>query len=187
MKITVIGSGYVGLVAGACLAELGHDVVLVDDDTRKLSALQRAECPIHEKFLPELLERHRDRRLTFTNALAEAVRSSRVVFIAVGTPSTEDGHADLSYVESVVQGIASAIHDYKAIVVKCTVPVYTSNWIHKILLLNDAPPSLFDVASNPEFLREGSAVSDFLYPDRIVLGVDGDRCARLLRQVYEPL
>jgi UDPglucose 6-dehydrogenase len=187
MKITVIGSGYVGLVAGACLAELGHDVILVDDDTRKLAALQRAECPIHEKFLPELLERHRNRRLTFTSALAEAVRGSRVVFIAVGTPPTQDGHADLSYVESVVQGIASAIHDYKAVVVKCTVPVYTSNWIHKILLLNGAPPALFDVASNPEFLREGSAVSDFLYPDRIVLGIDGDRCERLLRQVYEPL
>src|SRR5215831_15655606 len=187
MKIAVIGSGYVGLVAGACLAELGHDVILVDDDKRKLSALQRAECPIHEKFLPELLQRHHNRRLRFTDNLSEAVRSSQVVFIAVGTPPKEDGHADLSYVESVAQGIASAIHDYKAIVVKCTVPVYTSNWIRRILLLNGASESLFDVVSNPEFLREGSAVTDFLYPDRIVLGVDSDRCARILSRVYQPL
>jgi len=187
MKIGVVGSGYVGLVAGACLAELGHDVILVDDDKRKLSALQRGECPIHEKFLPELLQRYHNGRLEFTGSLSKAVRSSQVVFIAVGTPPMGDGHADLSYVESVAQGIASAIHDYKAIVVKCTVPVYTSNWIRRILLLNGASESLFDVVSNPEFLREGSAVSDFLYPDRIVLGVDNDRCARLLQRVYQPL
>jgi UDPglucose 6-dehydrogenase len=187
MKIGVVGSGYVGLVAGACLAELGHDVVLVDDDKHKLSALRRAECPIHEKFLPELLQRQHNRRLQFTADLSQAVGSSQVVFIAVGTPPTEHGNADLSYVESVAQGIAGAIHDYKTIVVKCTVPVYTSNWIRRILLLNGAPAGLFDVACNPEFLREGSAVSDFLYPDRIVLGVDNDRCAQLLRRVYQPL
>jgi UDPglucose 6-dehydrogenase len=187
MKIGVVGSGYVGLVAGACLAELGHDVILVDDDKPKLSALHRVECPIHEKFLPELLQRQHNRRLKFTGNLADAVGSSQLVFIAVGTPPTENGNADLSYVESVAQGIANAIHDYKVIVVKCTVPVYTSNWIRRILLLNGAPAALFDVACNPEFLREGSAVSDFLYPDRIVLGVDNDRCAGLLRRVYQPL
>jgi UDPglucose 6-dehydrogenase len=187
MKIAVVGTGYVGLVAGACLAELGHEVILVDDDKSKISALQRAECPIHEKFLPELLQRHHNRLLHFTGNLTEAVQSSQVVFIAVGTPPMEDGRADLSYVESVAQGIAPAIRDYKAVVVKCTVPVYTANWIRRILLLNGAPEALFDVASNPEFLREGSAVSDFLYPDRIVLGVDTDRCARLMQRVYQPL
>src|SRR5262249_33098822 len=128
MKIAVVGSGYVGLVAGACLAELGHEVVLVDDDKRKISALQRAECPIHEKFLPELLQRHHNRFLRFTGNLTEAVESSQVVFIAVGTPPMEDGRADLFYVESVAQGIAPAIRDYKAVVVKCTVPVYTADW-----------------------------------------------------------
>src|SRR5262249_18606304 len=187
MKIGLIGSGYVGLVAGACLAELGHEVTLVDDDKAKIAALQRSECPIHERFLPELLKRHAAGRLAFTCELAETVRRSQVIFVAVGTPSKEDGHADVSYVESVTSGIATAIHDYKLIVVKCTVPVYTSHWIRKILLLNGAPAPLFDVASNPEFLREGSAVSDFLYPDRIVLGVDNGHCARLLQQVYEPL
>jgi len=187
MKIGLVGSGYVGLVAGACLAELGHEVTLVDTDRDKIAALQRSKCPIHERFLPELLQRHGNRRLAFTSDLKEAVRSSQVVFVAVGTPSKEDGCADVSYVESVTSGIASAIRDYKAIVVKCTVPVYTSHWIRRVLLLNGAPAPLFDVASNPEFLREGSAVSDFLYPDRIVLGVDNDHCARLLQQVYEPL
>jgi len=187
MKIGLVGSGYVGLVAGACLAELGHEVVIVDDDKRKIAALQRSECPIHERFLPELLQRHGNRLLAFTSDLAECVRRSQVLFVAVGTPAKEDGRADVSYVESVARGIAAAINDYKAIVVKCTVPVYTSQWVRRILLLNGAPEQLFDVASNPEFLREGSAVSDFLYPDRIVLGVDSDRCAGILKRVYQPL
>jgi UDPglucose 6-dehydrogenase len=187
MKIGVVGSGYVGLVAGACFAELGHEVVLVDNDQTKLAALQRGECPIHEKFLPELLERHRGKRLHFTGDLAEAVRRSQLIFIAVGTPPKEDGDADLSYVESVAQDIACAIDDYKVVVEKSTVPVYTNGWIRKIMLLNGAPAELFDVASNPEFLREGSAVADFLYPDRIVVGADSERCAALVEQAYKPL
>lgn len=187
MKIGVVGSGYVGLVAGACFAELGHEVVLVDNDERKVAALQRGECPIHEKFLPELLQRHRGKRLHFTADLADAVHRSNVIFIAVGTPPKEDGDADLSYVESVAQDIASAIDDYKVVVEKSTVPVYTNGWIRKIMLLNGAPAELFDVASNPEFLREGSAVADFLYPDRIVVGADSERCAALLQQAYKPL
>jgi UDPglucose 6-dehydrogenase len=187
MKVGVVGSGYVGLVAGACFAELGHEVVLVDNDQQKLSALQRGECPIHEKFLPELLERHRGKRLHFTGDLAEAVRQSQLIFIAVGTPPKEDGDADLSYVESVAQDIACAIDDYKVVVEKSTVPVYTNGWIRKIMLLNGAPAELFDVASNPEFLREGSAVADFLYPDRIVVGADSERCAALVEQAYKPL
>jgi UDPglucose 6-dehydrogenase len=187
MRIAVVGSGYVGLVAGACFAELGHQVVLVDNDERKLAELQRGECPIHEKFLPELLERHRGKSLDFTGDLAEAVRRSQLIFIAVGTPPKDDGDADLSYVESVAQGIACAIDDYKVVVEKSTVPVYTNSWVRKIMLLNGAPAELFDVASNPEFLREGTAVADFLYPDRIVVGADSDRCADLLAEAYQPL
>lgn len=187
MKIAVVGSGYVGLVAGACFAEVGHDVTLVDNDERKLAALQNGDCPIHEELLPELLERHRGQRLSFTGDLPEAVRRSQIIFIAVGTPPKEDGDADLSYVESVAQGIAGAIDDYKVVVEKSTVPVYTNSWIRKVMLLNGAPAELFDVASNPEFLREGSAVTDFLYPDRIVIGADSERAAQMLAETYQPL
>jgi UDPglucose 6-dehydrogenase len=187
MKIAVVGSGYVGLVAGACFAELGHDVILVDNDPAKLAALRRGELPIHEHFLPELLTRHRDKRLAFTEDLAAAVRASEVIFIAVGTPPTEDGEADLSYVESVARSIAGCVDSYKVVVEKSTVPVYTSDWIRRVMLLNGAPPDAFDVASNPEFLREGTAVTDFLFPDRIVLGADTERCAEMLRACYKPM
>jgi UDPglucose 6-dehydrogenase len=149
--------------------------------------LNSGKVPIHERFLPELLDRHRGRRLSFTEDLAAAVQASQAIFIAVGTPPTEDGEADLSYVESVARGIAGSIHSYKVVVEKSTVPVYTSTWIRKIMLLNGAPPELFDVASNPEFLREGSAVTDFLFPDRIVIGADTIRCATLLRDCYHPM
>jgi UDPglucose 6-dehydrogenase len=187
MRITVVGSGYVGLVAGACFADLGHDVVLVDNDQEKLAALKQGKVPIHENFLPELLERHREKRLQFSDDLQKAVRASAVVFIAVGTPPTEQGEADLSYVESVARGISGAINGYKVVVEKSTVPVYTSDWVRKIILRNAAAPDSFDIASNPEFLREGTAVTDFLYPDRIVLGADTERCAAVLRKVYAPL
>ncbi len=187
MNIAVIGSGYVGLVAGACFAELGHDVILVDNDPAKYKALASGFCPIHEQFLPELLERHRSRRLSFSQTLGEAVRASQAVFVAVGTPPTVDGEADLSYVESVAREIAGAVTDYKIIVGKSTVPVYTSEWVRRIMLLNGAPADLFDVASNPEFLREGTAVTDFLYPDRIVVGANTLAAANLLRQIYQPM
>ncbi len=186
MHIAVVGSGYVGLVAGACFADLGHEVVLVDNDQQKLTALRNGEVPIHEKFLPELLSRHQG-RLRFSDDLKEAVRLSSAIFVAVGTPPTESGEADLSYVESVAREIAGAIQDYKVIVEKSTVPVYTSDWVRRIILRNGTDPSLFDVASNPEFLREGTAVTDFLYPDRIVIGCDSERSADVLRQVYSPL
>src|SRR6185369_15366079 len=186
-KISVVGSGYVGLVAGACLADLGHDVIVVDNDHQKLAALNRGEVPIHENFLPELLDRHRGHRLTFTDDLQGAVRSSAAIFVAVGTPPTERGEADLSYVESVASGIAGAIDSYKIVVEKSTVPVYTSDWIRKIVKRNGAEHAEFDVASNPEFLREGTAVTDFLYPDRIVIGADTERCAAVLHEIYAPL
>ena len=187
MHIAVVGSGYVGLVAGACLADLGHEVIVVDNDLQKLQALQAGQIPIHEKFLPELLQRHRGCRLAFSDDLHHAVRASDAIFVAVGTPPTEQGEADLSYVESVARGIAGAINDYKVIVEKSTVPVYTNHWVRKVLLRNGAKAEMFDVASNPEFLREGTAVTDFLYPDRIVVGADSERCASRLREIYAPL
>ena len=187
MRIAVVGSGYVGLVAGACFADLGHDVILVDNDQSKLAALQTGQVPIHEKFLPELLARHRGDRLTFSDDLREAVHLSSAIFVAVGTPPTEQGEADMSYVESVAREISGGIDDYKVIVEKSTVPVYTSEWVRKIILRNGSDPTLFDVASNPEFLREGTAVTDFLFPDRIVIGCDSDRSAAVLREIYAPL
>jgi len=187
VRIAIVGSGYVGLVAGACFAELGHEVIVVDNDQQKIAALQAGQVPIHEKFLPELLERHRGRGLSFSRNLLSAVEASSAVFIAVGTPPTEQGEADLSYVESVARSISDAIHGYKVIVEKSTVPVYTSEWVRKIILRNAAAPDLFDVASNPEFLREGTAVTDFLYPDRILVGADSERCAAVLREIYAPL
>jgi len=187
MRIAVVGSGYVGLVAGACFADIGHQVILVDNDQQKLAALKDGQVPIHEKFLPELLDRHRGRSLTFSDDLHAALEASAAVFIAVGTPPTEQGQADLSYVESVARSIPSAMNGYKVIVEKSTVPVYTSEWIRKIILRNAAAPDSFDVASNPEFLREGTAVTDFLYPDRIVVGADNERCASVLAEIYRPL
>jgi UDPglucose 6-dehydrogenase len=187
MRVAVVGSGYVGLVAGACLADLGHEVVLVDNDEGILTALRNGEVPIHEKFLPELLTRNRGTRLQFSDDLKGAVRTSSAIFVAVGTPSMETGEADLSYVESVAREISGAVDDYKVVVEKSTVPVYTSEWIRRIILRNGTDPELFDVASNPEFLREGTAVTDFLFPDRIVIGCDTPRAAEILREIYAPL
>jgi len=187
MRIVVVGSGYVGLVAGACFADLGHDVILVDNDQQKLAALRSGEVPIHEKFLPELLSRHRGNRLTFSDDLKEGARLSAAIFVAVGTPPTGRGEADLSYVESVAREISGGIEDYKVVIEKSTVPVYTSEWIRRIILRNGVDPESFDVASNPEFLREGTAVTDFLFPDRIVIGCDNDRAAEVLRKIYAPL
>jgi len=162
MRIAVAGSGYVGLVAGACFADLGHQVIVVDNDQHKLEALRNGQIPIHEKFLPELLMRNRDVRLRFTDDLKDAVQQSSVIFVAVGTPPLENGEADLSYVESVAREISGGIDDYKVIVEKSTVPVYTSDWVRRIILRNGTDPACFDVASNPEFLREGTAVTDWL-------------------------
>jgi len=187
LRIAVVGSGYVGLVAAACFAELGHEVISIDNDAQKIELLRQGEVPIHEDFLPQLLQKHRGRTLTFSTDLGGAVRASAAVFIAVGTPSTYQGDADLSYVESVAREIAGAIDSYKLVVEKSTVPVFTSDWIRKTLLLDGVPTELFDVASNPEFLREGTAVSDFFYPDRIVLGADSERAACLLQEIYAPL
>jgi UDPglucose 6-dehydrogenase len=187
IRIAVVGSGYVGLVAAACFAEMGHDVSCVDNDQGKVSALQGGHCPIHEEGLPELLMRHRNKRIRFTTNLSDAVRACEAIFIAVGTPQSETGEADLSYVEAVANEIARSITDYKVIVEKSTVPVYTNEWIRRVIERNGVARSLFDVVSNPEFLREGTAVTDFLHPDRIVVGTDSERAVSVLRGIYDPL
>ena len=187
LRILVIGSGYVGLIAAVCLAELGHSVTCVDNDREKVAALQSGEVPIYEDKLPELLARHRGRRLLFSMDLLAAARQAQVIFIAVGTPQSPTGEADLSYVEASVHDIASAMDDYKVVVEKSTVPVLTNQWISRTLRFNGAKDENFDVISNPEFLREGTAIEDFLYPDRIVVGADTERARAMLRQVYQPL
>ncbi|HKD78918.1 MAG TPA: UDP-glucose/GDP-mannose dehydrogenase family protein [Candidatus Angelobacter sp.] len=187
MQISVIGSGYVGLVAATCLAELGHNVVCVDSDPAKIAALKAGETLIHEDCLQELLSRHRGMGLSFSTSIHEAVRHARVIFIAVGTPSCDDGSVDLSCVENVARSLAESIDGYKVIVEKSTVPVYTSDWIQNALARKDRKSREFDVVSNPEFLREGTAVTDFLYPDRIVVGTSTDRAAVIMREVYASL
>lgn len=187
VSICVIGSGYVGLVAAVCFAEIGHSVTCVDKDEAKINLLRCGGVPIFEQHLPELLKKHLGRGVTFTTELAEAVAHSEAVFIAVGTPQGDTGAADLSYVEAVVSEIARAISGYKVIVEKSTVPVYTNEWVRRVLHRHGVDPSHFDVASNPEFLREGTAVIDFLHPDRIVVGSDPGRPADLLRHIYAPL
>jgi UDPglucose 6-dehydrogenase len=186
-KIAIIGSGYVGLVAAVCFAEIGHDVICVDNDQSKVAALQSGDTLIHEDHLPELLGRYRNTKVRFTTDLALAVRECDAIFIAVGTPQSETGDADLSYVEAVACGIARSLTSYKVIVEKSTVPVYTNEWIRRSIERNGVASHLFDVVSNPEFLREGTAVADFLHPDRIVVGSNSERAATLLSAIYEPL
>ncbi len=187
MRIAIVGSGYVGLVAAACFAEIGHQVVCVDSDEAKVAALQRGETIIHEEFLPELIARQQGERLKFTTSLSEGVSHAAMVFIAVGTPPCENGEADVSVLDSVCREIARSVDGFKVVVIKSTVPVGTNKWITRVLQRYGAHPSCFRVASNPEFLREGSAVTDFLYPDRIVLGCDCSHSADLLTMAYKPL
>ena len=187
IQIAVVGSGYVGLVAAVCFAEMGHQVICVDNDERKVAALQGGDTLIHENHLPELLERYRNTRVRFTTDLAEATNECAAIFIAVGTPQSDSGDADLSYVEAVASEIARHITSYKVIVEKSTVPVYTNEWIRRVIERNGVSREMFDVVSNPEFLREGTAVADFLHPDRIVVGADSERAAALLSAIYAPL
>ncbi len=186
-SIAVVGSGYVGLVAATCFAEIGHHVICVDNDEEKVRKLQEGGIPIHEEHLPELLERHRGRSLEFTTDLRAATQVCQAIFIAVGTPQSETGSADLSYVDAVASEIARSIDSYKVIVEKSTVPVYTNEWIRRVIERNGVPKDLFDVSSNPEFLREGTAVVDFLHADRIVIGAATETAADVLSRIYEPL
>jgi UDPglucose 6-dehydrogenase len=187
VSICVIGSGYVGLVAAACFAEIGHKVLCVDNDEAKVKMLCEGGVPIFEQHLPELLSKHLGRGIEFTRDLPAAVERSEAVFIAVGTPQGDSGAADLSYVEAVVSEIARSIGSYKVVVEKSTVPVYTNEWVSRVLQRHGVPPSSFDVVSNPEFLREGTAVIDFLHPDRIVVGANSERAVEVLRRIYAPL
>ena len=187
VSICVIGSGYVGLVAAVCFAEIGHHVICVDNDEAKVKTLREGGVPIFEDCLPELLAKHLDRGVEFTSDLASAVERSEAIFIAVGTPQGDTGAADLSYVEAVVSEIARHISSYKVIVEKSTVPVYTNEWISRVLHRHGVDAKSFDVVSNPEFLREGTAVIDFLHPDRIGVGANSNRAAEVLRRIYAPL
>jgi len=187
VSICVIGSGYVGLVASVCFAEMGHRVICVDNDEAKVKTLREGGVPIFEEHLPQLLAKHRDHGVEFTADLASAVERSEAIFIAVGTPQGETGAADMSYVEAVVSEISRHMNSYKVIVEKSTVPVYTNEWVSRVLHRHGVDPASFDVVSNPEFLREGTAVLDFLHPDRIVIGTNTDRAAAVLRRIYEPL
>jgi len=185
--ICVIGSGYVGLVAALSFAEIGHRVVCVDNNEAKVRQLNRGEAPIYEQFLPELLAKHLGCGVEFTTELRRAVEQSDAVFIAVGTPQGSSGSADLSYVEAVVSEVARAVNSYKVLVEKSTVPVYTNEWVSRCMHRHGVATENFDVVSNPEFLREGTAIMDFLHPDRIVVGANNERSAQLLRRIYEPL
>ena len=188
MRITVIGAGYVGLVTAACLADLGNDVICNDIDKDKISKLNQGMVPIYEPGLKDLIKRNRkEKRIVFTTSLKEAVGKSEVIFIAVGTPPKENGEADLTHVEAVAMGIARYMTSYHLVVEKSTTPVETGMWIKRTLEANARKGVKFDVASNPEFLREGSAIEDFMHPDRIVIGVESKRAKDTLLELYRPL
>ncbi len=187
MKIAVIGTGYVGLVSSACFAELGHEVIAVDNDAAKIDALRAGTIPIHEDHLPVLLKRHAAKRLQFSDDISDACRRSDVIFICVGTPPSSTGEADLSYVEGVARELAPALNTHKVIIEKSTVPVGTCEAVYRTLRLYGASHEEFSIASNPEFLREGTAVLDFLYPDRILMGVSDDRSREAMAAIYQPI
>jgi UDPglucose 6-dehydrogenase len=185
MKIAVIGTGYVGLVAGACFAENGNDVICVDKDPAKVRTLQRGRIPIYEPGLEELVRRNRaEKRLTFTTNLPRGVRASQIVFIAVGTPTGEDGSADLRHVMDVAREIARVMNGYKVIVDKSTVPVGTADKVREVIRKETSHP--FSVVSNPEFLKQGAAIDDFMKPDRVVIGAEDPRSAEIMRELYAP-
>ena len=185
MNVCVIGTGYVGLVAGACLAEMGNDVICVDNDEEKLEKLKKGIIPIYEPGLePLILQNVEENRLSFTNDLESAVKKSKICFIAVGTPQSEDGSADLQYVCQVAESIGKAINGYKVIVDKSTVPVGTAEKVREIISRYTSHE--FDVVSNPEFLKQGAAVDDFIRPDRVVIGADSEKAKKIMLDLYKP-
>lgn len=196
MNIAIVGSGYVGLVTGVCLAQIGHKVVCVDIDEEKIKKLKKGIIPIYEPGLEDLLKKNmKSKRLTFTSSIKSATRGSTAIFIAVGTPSKKNGEADLTYVENVARQIAVNMDEYKLIIEKSTVPAETGKRVERTVMMN-LPKKYrkgnkitldFDVASNPEFLREGSAVHDFMHPDRVVVGVESKKAEKLFREIYKPL
>src|SRR5688572_3139535 len=185
MKIAVVGTGYVGLVAGACLAESGNDVVCVDSDEAKVRTLRRGKMTFYEPGLEELVRRNRqEHRLTFTATLPKAVRDSAIIFIAVGTPQGDDGSADLQHVLGVARDIAKSMNGYKVIVDKSTVPVGTAARVREVIRRETTHP--FSVVSNPEFLKQGAAIEDFMKPDRVVIGAEDDRAKEMMLELYAP-
>ncbi|MDJ1008322.1 MAG: UDP-glucose/GDP-mannose dehydrogenase family protein [Paracoccaceae bacterium] len=188
MRIAMIGTGYVGLVSGVCFSDFGHDVICVDKNADKIAQLERGEIPIYEPGLDQLLARNVEAgRLSFTTDLAQAVAGADAVFIAVGTPTRRgDGHADLTYVFAAAEEIAAALTGYAVVVTKSTVPVGTNAQVKQIVAKAN-PAAAFDVASNPEFLREGAAIDDFMRPDRVVVGVETERAAEVMAEIYRPL
>ena len=188
MKITVIGTGYVGLVSGVCFSDFGHDVVCVDKDQSKIDRLNAGEVPIYEPGLDDVMARNVSAgRLSFTVDLKSALDGTDAVFLAVGTPTRRgDGHADLTFVFQAAEEVAAALSNYTVVVTKSTVPVGTNRKVAEIVAKTN--PSLeFDVASNPEFLREGAAVNDFMRPDRVVVGVESERAKEVMAEIYRPL
>lgn len=187
-KLTFIGAGYVGLVSGTCLAEIGHSVILVDKNESKIETLKRGDIPIFEPGLKELVAKNvKEGRLSFTTSLGHALKETDIVFIAVNTPPNDDGHADLSYVEAAAKEISELSTSYKLIVNKSTVPVTTGNLVADILKKYNSHGVDFDVVSNPEFLREGSAIADFMQGDRVVIGVENERAKKVMEEIYTPL
>jgi len=188
MNISIIGSGYVGLVTGTCFAELGNKVICVDNDAAKIKRLKKASVPIYEPGLEDLIKKNiKSKRLFFSADLKSAVRKSEVIFITVGTPSKENGEADLTGIENVARSIAHNMNGYKLIVEKSTVPVETGAWVKRTIDMHNHKKYKFDVASSPEFLREGQAISDFMHPDRIVIGVESGKAKDILLNLYKPL
>ncbi len=188
MHISVIGTGYVGLVTGTCFAEFGNDVICVDIDAEKIKQLQNGKVPIYEPGLEDLVVKNtREGRLTFTTDLKAAVEKSLVIFIAVGTPQNDDGSADMRFVEAVAKEIAGYLNGYKVIVNKSTVPVGSGRWMEEIIKAHLQEKHAFSVVSNPEFLREGSAIEDFLRPNRVVIGAESSEAIAIMKELYSPL
>ncbi|MFH1612152.1 MAG: UDP-glucose/GDP-mannose dehydrogenase family protein [bacterium] len=187
-KICIIGTGYIGLVSGACFAELGNKVICVDQDQEKIFLLEQGICPIYEPGLSELIIKNKlANKLFFTTDIDTAIKESDIIFIAVGTPPLENGEADLSAIEDVSKIIAKKMNGYKLIVEKSTVPIKTNLWVKHTIKIHQNEHLDFDLASNPEFLREGSAVQDFMKPDRIVIGVESEKAEKILKELYAPL
>jgi UDPglucose 6-dehydrogenase len=188
LNICIVGSGYVGLVTAACFAEFGIRVICIDNDTEKIEMLQKGEIPIYEPGLEEKVRRNiKEQRLSFTTDITQGLRNALVIFIAVGTPSREDGSVDLSYIDEVVKSIGQNMDGYKVIATKSTVPVGTGERIKKIIKKYQKEKIDFDVVSNPEFLREGSAIEDFMMPDRIVIGAESEQAIAIMKDLYRPL
>lgn len=188
MHICIIGTGYVGLVTGACLAEFGMNLICVDNDTRKIDLLKQGKIPIYEPGLENLVTKGtREGRLRFSSNIEEGIKSSLVIFIAVGTPPREDGSADLRFTEEVAREIARWMDGYKVVVTKSTVPVGTARHLKELIQKEQPKPIPFDIVSNPEFLREGSAIEDFMRPDRVVIGAESDQAAAIMKDIYSAL